>query len=839
MADATTNWHFLAGLLLAAVLGSSAAGQAPSVRLDVFGDPLPEEAISRLGTVRFRHGGEVDALQFTPDGKVLISQGGDGVRTWDAATGKQIHAIQSERLGDRCQPEPLSDDGKLLATASKDGICLWDVEAGRLQRTFGSGAYRRAGISRDGKRIAAVRVTPAPEAVEMWDTGTGRRLWSVSAAREFLSFTPDGKSLIVVRGAAAGTDDVIHSLDTATGRERRRITFARDGVTRFAVSPDGHRLAVLFVCLARIRVWEMDSGKELPRLDMADDLRSRPEELMALAFTPDGTSLLAAGRDDALLRWDVATGKQRGCLGKGMTGAAALSVSPDGKTVAVGHPDGWIRVIDRTTGADLDPAIAIPSSPSQAAITPDGRTVVTASRDGFVLWDAATGRERRRIAIPRPHSDYLLADDGRTAFIYKQDDTLIWLDLLTGKERSRLALRPIASDPTVKGIGPGGKVLAVGPVNGKTFSVLDSATGKRLQDFGEPDHELMKDVSFTADGRTLVAYHSDSTARVWDEARGARGLLLVAPARQEGREIGATVATVRGVVSPDGTWVAYADGFGELTLFDIATGRAVHRFQHLPSGAHALAFSPDSRVLAWSSWANQVIHLVETASGKERHTLAGHRGDIEALAFSADGTRLVSSSFDTSALVWDLTGRLATRGSSQALSAADLNACWAALAGYDASCAYQAMRKLTASPEEALPYLRERLRPVRPVPAKRLADLITDLDSDRFRTREDAMRELQQLGEQAVAACRAALAERPSPERRRRLQALIERQAHERLILSAAGLRAMRAVEVLEAIGTAEARRHLEELAAGAPEARLTREARAALDRLTRRAVAP
>jgi WD40 repeat protein len=858
MADAAMNrlrlCSLLAGMLVvAALLEQPASGQAPPVRLDVFGDPLPEEAISRLGTVRFRHGLGVEFLRFTPDGKLLVSQGGDGVRTWDVTTGKQLQALLKEKLGDSwdrglwsspldgCGRQPLSDDGNLLATVSVDGIQVWNVKTGRQVGTVGGSDYLRASISPDGKRFAAV-LGPG-SGVEMWERGGGR-LWSVSAREQFVQFAPDGKTLIVVGSGSdkrpRESDNSIRSLDPATGRQRQRISLGSDWPGALVFSPDGRRLAAL--CgeetgkgQVHIRIWETDSGKELLRLDPPAARNPPPEGFLALAFTPDGKSLLTSDSGDDLVLWDVATGKKSERIGKGMTGASALAIAPDGKTVAVGFVGASIRVIDRTTGADRAPAPGIGPSASQAAFTPDGGSVVTIGAEQIVLWDAANGRERRRLVIPISYSEGFLADGGVTAFLHKPlGKTLRCWDLLTGKERSWLPPAFPAGQEVV-GVVPGGKMVAVGPLELDSFSLLDAATGRRLQNFAEPDHKVAN-VGFTMDGRTLVAFYSDGTARVWDVASGARGRLLVSPGRGESEVV--VRFRIRGVVSPDGSWVA-ADHSGELTLFDVATGQAIHRLDHLRSGTAVLAVSANGRVLAWSGSEDPVIHLMEAASGKERRTLTGHRGPVHALAFSADSTKLVSCSSDTTAVVWDLTGRLASRGSSQALSAADLSACWSALAGDDASRAYQAMGKLTASPGDALPYLREHLRPVRPVTAKRLANLITELDSDHFQVREDAARELQQLGELASSACRTALAARPSPELRRRLQPLVERQSQERLIPSAANLRAVRAVEVLEAIGTAEARRHLEELAAGAPEARLTREARAALDRLMRGAAAP
>src|SRR5262249_20095940 len=148
------------------------------------------------------------------------------------------------------------------------------------------------------------------------------------------------------------------------------------------------------------------------------------------------------------------------------------------------------------------------------------------------------------------------------------------------------------------------------------------------------------------------------------------------------------------------------------------------------------------------------IHVLELATGKERQRFDGHKGRVTSLAFAADGRTLISSGEDTTALVWDLSGKLAAR--TEPLSVTDLDACWKDLAGGDAASAFQSMRRLSASPAEAVAYLRTRVTPVPVVEEKRLARLIADLDSAQFSVREKAAKELDQLDESAAHACRQA-----------------------------------------------------------------------------------
>ena len=121
--------------------------------------------------------------------------------------------------------------------------------------------------------------------------------------------------------------------------------------------------------------------------------------------------------------------------------------------------------------------------------------------------------------------------------------------------------------------------------------------------------------------------------------------------------------------------------------------------------------------------------------------------------------------------------------------------------------------------------------------AKRVERLIADLDDGRFQVREQATKELEALADRAAPALCKALAGDPSPEARRRLSSLRDRLEGGRL--SAETVRQIRAVEALEFIGNAEARRLLDKLAAGPAETRLAQEAKAATVRLTKRASIP
>jgi hypothetical protein len=162
-----------------------------------------------------------------------------------------------------------------------------------------------------------------------------------------------------------------------------------------------------------------------------------------------------------------------------------------------------------------------------------------------------------------------------------------------------------------------------------------------------------------------------------------------------------------------------------------------------------------------------------------------------------------------------------------------LRQCWANLAGEDAQSAHRAVYTLAHHGAAALTFIRERLKPIPKDYADRLRQRIADLDSDDFRTRELAMRELTRLGPDAVLPLHAALDAKPSVEAKKRIEALLK-DLHPWYIKDPETLRTVRAIWVLQRMATPEARALLESLAAGAPEARITQEAQAALRFLDR-----
>ncbi len=725
-------------------------------------------------------------------------------------------------------------------------------------REFAVGYLQNPQLSPDGKILAGLGSQYGP--IELWDVATGRQLRSWKSNGEYiwcLTFSLDGKTL-----ATGGADKIIRFWEVASGKLRRGIG-TPNIVKKIALSGDGALAASLgmtkiesgavsvFPPENQIRVWDVLTGKELRQLAMSAQKRPlrEPEGFCNLSFAPDGKTLVTTGADGAVRFWDPAKGKELRHYNLGTKGELKMAFAADGKKLALAG--GTIQVIDVASGKETVQLPGHSLGISAAALTPDGRIAITASYEQpILLWDPATGREVGRIEAPQGAIEsFRILDSGRTLLTCSSDNMIGFWDLAERKEGRQFALPAGAPNwvPHMLAVSSDGKTLALAGT-GNILALLDLETGKELR-------QLKGDVwisgaAFAPDGRTIAVWYGDHTVQVWDVTTGqmvrrfpfaeefnaARG----APPRVIAPGDKSSFSYIAGA-SPDGRLIAYGSQFRYLVLHELASGKEARSLDHLPDGVSAVAFSPDSKMLAWGGWNDPAVHLVEVATGQERHHLGGHKGRITSLSFSVDGQSLISGGQDTATVVWDLTGKLAAKKKwGGLLSAQDLYACWTDLACDAAARAFQAIRRLAASPTEAIPYLREHLKPVPAVDEKRLVRLIVDLDSNQFDVRESATKEMEKLGELAAPACRKALEQKPFAEARRRLEALIEKQNREWQDPSTEQLRALRALEVLEHIGNQEASQIVASLANGAPEARLTQQAKASKERLAKRlSVAP
>ena len=245
-----------------------------------------------------------------------------------------------------------------------------------------------------------------------------------------------------------------------------------------------------------------------------------------------------------------------------------------------------------------------------------------------------------------------------------------------------------------------------------------------------------------------------------------------------------------------------------LPVVRLKTGEVAH-LQFTPQGHRLIAAGRDALIL-WDLASGRAV-----ARRPSPGRFLGSFGESFAscLTLAPDGHTTATGQPDTTVLLWDLAPPAALQTPSP-LTNADQEACWDDLAGADAGRALRAIDRLASQPGQAVTLLRERLRPAQAPPGKTLRRLIAELDHDRFATREAAVKRLGQLSELAEGALLEAQRGSPTPEARRRIEGLL---AGPRLVLDREARRHLRAVRLLELIGSPTSREVLQSLAGGAP----------------------
>lgn len=791
---------------------------------DRYGDPLPEAAIIRLGSIHLRHEGPVTSISLTPNGKTMASVSHDGtIRLWEVATGRKLrqwHAHDQGAFGIAYFP-----DGTHLVSGGGDKLLrLWDATTGQEIRRFvgHQDRVRCLALSADGRTLASgcggENFGSAERVIRLWDVATGQELRQcaghVSGVRA-LAFAPDGKTLASAGGywendlrGQTKPDSKLRLWDVASGAQIHALGDHTDGVRIVAFAPDGK--SVVSGDRRLLHTWDVATGKEVQCFAV-----DRDQMPVGLAFSSDGSTLFSGGGDGTLHEWDVATGKERRNFGAGQVSISALVLTPDGKTIAVGGWEKRVRLWNVETGRETPDIQEHRDSVCAVAFSPNGQSVVTASQDATLrLWDAATGKEIRQFV---GHKHYVCAvafsPDGKrlVSGAYMDETFRIW-DVATGRSVYEL---PIHFKALAVAFSPDSKTVALGGENSEVV-LCDVATGKPVRRLNKGNGNWARSLAFSPDGKFL-ACGDGGPIRLWNLADGT--LILRSPLSD--------FKAAQAAFSPDGRMLATTDNDSVIHLWELATGVERLAFSGHEQPILSLAFSPRGDSLVTGSF-DRTVRLWDTQTGKQLKRLTGHTGTVNGVAFAPNGKRVASASRDNTALIWDASKRTLPAPAAGALSPEELNQLWSDLADVDAAKAYRAMASLAAHPAQAVPLMKTRLRSAPPPASGRVTRLIADLDDDEFAVRDRAFRELRDLEEAIEPALRRALEGQPSLETSRQLKALLGRLAG----LTPRRLRGLRSVEVLERIATTEARRVLKELAARHSDGPLGQEAKAAMARL-------
>jgi WD40 repeat protein len=616
-----------------------------------------------------------------------------------------------------------------------------------------------------------------------------------------------------------------------------------------------------------LQVFDLETGKSSEKF-------SGHYQLASLAYSADGKQLVTIGLSRLPALWDISTGKSvelPQCLDRDV---ATVALAVDGKTVAAAmRGSSIVRVVDRKTSTDVPALHGHVGAIQHLALSPDGKTLVTVAKDWNVfLWDATNGKEIRHLdgaggwdmRLFAGTGDYgttifsarrvALSPDGKQFAVTSSFKEARLYDTATGDKicAVRDHSDSVADYAEDVAFAPDGKSLA-GLCNRRNIRYWDSSTGKEQDDFLEKsqaasdaksEDDLLR-LAFSHDGKSMVTLSVNEiehgtiacVLHVWELTTGKhrQRIRLEVPGGLDSRLSFENGDVHTGIaLSPDDRFVAVTSGT-TVHLVDLGAGKEIRAFGGKREMLSPAVFSPDGKTLAAGA-SDGTIRLWDVATGSDLGQFSGHRGAVTCLAYAPNGKTLITGSADGTAMVWDVSYLSdAIQAERKPLARARLESQVKQLAVDDVEKADKAMWNLTRAGNEAVSVLKEHLKPVALPNEKKLKQLIQDLGSDDFDARKQATEELEQLGELAEPSLRKRLEEKPELEVQKRIDELIERleKWQHGPVTSPDRLSALRMIEVLEHIGTTEARKLLEDVSKGAEAGRVTRDAKDAVERLS------
>jgi WD40 repeat protein len=805
------GYHFLRLVVALTTIPSAAANvhaQPP--------DPVPPGLIRQLPTPVLRQSSFIGALVATADGQRLLTGSEEGVVIWDLKAGKRLRTLPAGTVWS------LALSGDLLAVGDKS-LTLQDLSTGKVRLEV-KDCQPCIAISQDGSVLAAGIDTQ----IKLWKTANGealRVLSGHSSSVMSVAFHPEGKTLYSV-----GLDGTLREWDLATGKETRRVTEPpKWHGTRVAVSADGKTLAT-----------NVGSDREPAQVRLLDTatFRERFRAVLPEAWacdvvvSPDGRYVAAAcsevraGEGHARL-WDSWTGKAIPLDPPMLRGAYRLCFFPDGKMLACSGLDGEMRLWKVPDGIE-DVFTKGPAGPVQVlAFAPSGAVLASAWADGAVqLWDTQQGKLLHNLGQHWPAPAHLaLSRDGTILLVAESGPT-------RGKSRARLwkvdTAKELRAFPTMRGVAalaPDAQTVATTDPS-DAILLLDAATGAQRHCWiGHADD--VQALAFSPDGQWLASASADRTVRLWHTAKTQCQLVIHLSWTQTERLAFSADGSLLFVnhTSAESLEVLFA---GAIHVFETATGLPIMEVAGRDRNSSGFWLAPDGKSLVF---ANKKGHfrVIDLITNSVPGLAIAHGEDFVVSELSPSGEMLAGGHQNGRLQLWKPPPLPPRQALPAKVEVAELDKLWSTLVVNDGKAAYDARWRLSAVGKQSLALFRSKLRPIALPGPKQLAEWIEQLASESFKEREVAMKELETTGPVAEPALRRVLEAKPTLEVRRRIEILLAKLAG-----PATGemLRTLRAIVILETIGGDEARAILRLLAEGAPGARITDAAGAALKRL-------
>ena len=396
-----------------------------------------------------------------------------------------------------------------------------------------------------------------------------------------------------------------------------------DDVVSVAFSPDGKTLASGSKDRTII-LWDIRTKRPI-----GQPLTGHSDVVTSIAFSPDGKTLASSSRDNSIILWDMETAKPvRQLLGESGDGVTSIAFSPDGKTLASGNRDQKIILWDLETGKRTGQLVGHSDYVLTVAFSPVGKILASGSRDQtIILWDVET---HQPISQPLPgHTDYVasvaFSPDGKILASGSRDKTIILWDVKTHKpirQPSKGHFDSVFSYILSVAFSPDGKIMASAgtDTNIILWDVIISNSMSRL--LKEPTGGITN-LTFTPDSQTLASTSNSGLITYWDVAKGKSSAQSSIPIASGLK------------LSPDGKTLAYGNMDGTITLWDIAASKPIG--QALRGDATNITFNQDGKMVAFGTDDRKIL-IWDVSKG----TLIGQFTDETAnrMVLSPDGRTL-------------------------------------------------------------------------------------------------------------------------------------------------------------------------------------------------------